>query len=565
MTTLSDKPRTFLMSTRNIPSEPCPLPSLGSDEESFVVLGNSLSPDTEITPSEELFEPIGSNVIEEAKQLIDNELSAMEKLSLSQKTLLEDSVKENVTTDGISSDETVKEQDASFSPKIKSLDESSITLPEMPHVERELQETSNMISIATLSNDLSSEEVQSQISLIIEENIHLKDVLIQNNMSMKSQIERIVAWQEDVQKVHQAHKDKLIEAKEFIERLKKDNISKSHELEKMKEIIKSKENETATLKIDLQNKEFICHEKLAQSTDNNIKEFELDIANKKVMELEIALKELTLKNANLKEKNSNLTKENLNLIGDKSKLVNSIEQNKICKTQLEDLEAAQKKIEELKIAVSTIQTVAAKKEAFQTDLINDLQSRLPQAEELVIARTQLAEIQIKLTQTEHSRAAAYAQVAAMTRQIVQLKEQIKDMDMQLVELNKCNEELLAQSASKDEMFALQTQLEVYKADFEAEKNAKEITRGEKDKLVEDLQNLQRRNQQLQEEIELVRNNRDYVVYPSTRREQPSRSTASAPQESSPPFRRYACPICSLQFRSLRLLEDHVDMCIGHRT
>ncbi|KAG5890913.1 hypothetical protein JTB14_024910 [Gonioctena quinquepunctata] len=556
MTTLSDKPRTFLMSTRNIPSEPCPLPSLGSDEESFVVLGNSLSPDTEITPSEELFEPIGSNVIEEAKQLIDNELSAMEKLSLSQKTLLEDSVKENVTTDGISSDETVKEQDASFSPKIKSLDESSITLPEMPHVERELQETSNMISIATLSNDLSSEEVQSQISLIIEENIHLKDVLIQNNMSMKSQIERIVAWQEDVQKVHQAHKDKLIEAKEFIERLKKDNISKSHELEKMKEIIKSKENETATLKIDLQNKEFICHEKLAQSTDNNIKEFELDIANKKVMELEIALKELTLKNANLKEKNSNLTKENLNLIGDKSKLVNSIEQNKICKTQLEDLEAAQKKIEELKIAVSTIQTVAAKKEAFQTDLINDLQSRLPQAEELVIARTQLAEIQIKLTQTEHSRAAAYAQVAAMTRQIVQLKEQIKDMDMQLVELNKCNEELLAQSASKDEMFALQTQLEVYKADFEAEKNAKEITRGEKDKLVEDLQNLQRRNQQLQEEIELVRNNRDYVVYPSTRREQPSRSTASAPQESD-----LKCPKCSFGFRTMQALENHVYRCI----
>lgn len=36
---------------------------------------------------------------------------------------------------------------------------------------------------------------------------------------MKSQYERIVAWQEDVQKVHQAHKEKIIEAKEFIDRV----------------------------------------------------------------------------------------------------------------------------------------------------------------------------------------------------------------------------------------------------------------------------------------------------------------------------------------------------------
>lgn len=76
---------------------------------------------------------------------------------------------------------------------------------------------------------------------------------------------------------------------------------------------------------------------------------------------------------------------------------------------------------------------------------------------------------------------------------------------------------------------LHFQLDVYKADFEAERNAKETMKTEKERLSEDMQNLQRRNQQLQEEIEMLREN-DYVVPPSVPRER--NTTPSAPSVSS---------------------------------
>jgi len=48
------------------------------------------------------------------------------------------------------------------------------------------------------------------------------------------------------------------------------------------------------------------------------------------------------------------------------------------------------------------------------------------------------------------------------------------------------------------------QLEQFRADFEAEKKAKEEEKTRANKLSEDLQQVHRRNQQLQEEVELLR-------------------------------------------------------------
>lgn len=55
------------------------------------------------------------------------------------------------------------------------------------------------------------------------------------------------------------------------------------------------------------------------------------------------------------------------------------------------------------------------------------------------------------------------------------------------------------------------QLDVFKGDFEAERSAKEGLKAEKDQMAQDLQHLQRRNQQMQEEIEVLRErNFEYV-------------------------------------------------------
>lgn len=59
------------------------------------------------------------------------------------------------------------------------------------------------------------------------------------------------------------------------------------------------------------------------------------------------------------------------------------------------------------------------------------------------------------------------------------------------------------------LFICYLQLELYKSDFEAERQAKESLKCEKEQIAEDLQHLQRRNQQLLEEVEHLRNG-DFV-------------------------------------------------------
>nr|XP_023020703.1 NF-kappa-B essential modulator isoform X1 [Leptinotarsa decemlineata] len=528
---------------QRIPSEPCPLPSLGSDEESFVVLGHSLS-SQEILNSEEIFTPVVTNVIEESKRLLNNELSALEQLSLGAEG-------NDCSVDSIGgSQKGNKGREALQTSQAKSLEKSS--LPGLTLEEGICEESHNVISLPTISTELSPDEVQSRISQIIEENMHLKDVLIQNNMSMKSQIDRIVAWQEDVQKVHQAHKEKLIEAKKCIEKLKDECIVHCLELSNMEEKMAEQKNQISKrdgeinrLQSILRDREHQCYENLVRTTDNNLKEFEVDVANKKIKELEMELQLSIAERENLSAENlrlKQLAKENENVI-----------------KELEKIKASEE-------AIETVRCMAEEKENKFKVIINELQSRLPQIEEVANSRAQLANIQVALTQAEQSRAAAYCHIAQMNNRMTEQDVEITNLKQKVSELNQRNIELESQAANKDEMFALQTQLEVFRTDFEAEKSAKEVIKAEKERLVEDLQNLQRRNQQLQEEIEMIRDNREYVVYPSNSRERTTPNPPLAPQEhDSPPPRRYACPICSLQYRSLRLLEDHVDMCVGHRT
>lgn len=113
---------------------------------------------------------------------------------------------------------------------------------------------------------------------------------------------------------------------------------------------------------------------------------------------------------------------------------------------------------------------------------------------------------------------------------------------------------------------------MYKADFEAEKQARTVLKSEKDQLADDLQNLQRRNQQLQEEVEIARGARSREPTAP-----PVQQNARVSSVSflffilgffiflrlffqSPVLTRYSCPLCSLQFRSLKLIQEHVEIC-----
>ncbi|KAJ8935427.1 hypothetical protein NQ314_012847 [Rhamnusium bicolor] len=304
-------------------------------------------------------------------------------------------------------------------------------------------------------------------------------------MSMKSQYERILTWQEDVQKVHQSYKQKVTEAKESIERLKQENYNLTRDLEKLKETNNVQDLELTTLKNALKAKERQSNEKLSKSSDDNIKEFQLDISNKKSERTGAKMELLKVKS----------------LDEEKQKSLNEV-------------------IESLRSQL-----------CFKTHQ----QTMLPSPEEVTNIRQQLANTQVMLTQSEHSRATAYNQVSALNNELLNLKK------------------LLSQS-QKDEIYALQTQLDVYKTDFEAERSAKDTIRAENEKLSTDIQNLHRRNQQLQEELDLIRE-RDYVVYPMQRRDRESTSSSTSNEHSM------KCPKCNFGFKTLQTLENHVYRCI----
>lgn len=126
-------------------------------------------------------------------------------------------------------------------------------------------------------------------------------------------------------------------------------------------------------------------------------------------------------------------------------------------------------------------------------------------------------------------------------------------------------------------------MELYKSDFEAERSAKDALKHDKEEIADDLRSLQRRNEELLKEVERLRGSTDFVHVSSSA----SSSAPSAPQDvsniitikiiviysymnikmkiyflrQSPPPPSYACPLCMVRFRSLRILEDHVEYCV----
>lgn len=133
-------------------------------------------------------------------------------------------------------------------------------------------------------------------------------------------------------------------------------------------------------------------------------------------------------------------------------------------------------------------------------------------------------------------------------------------------------ELKAKDAQKQERIAhLQTQNDIYRKDFEMERADRKKNAGEKDQYLLDLRALQRRNQELIEALAESHKSSSIKSSPasslsssrqSLREEQrPVRvldpTGAAAPTAES----ILRCPICSKTFKSLSVLQSHVNDCL----
>ncbi|XP_066155004.1 optineurin-like isoform X2 [Euwallacea fornicatus] len=647
-----------------IPPEPLPVPvtdtlSSSPDEQSFVVIGKF---------SEDFSE---ASILAESRQEIEDAIrqteESEERMQMNQSKYPQPSLmKINIKSSPVVEPDEQLPRDLSHCTVTNGFSKEEKNVPLVGSAENSQldHEDKGMISIISFSpSDFQSEEIQAKVFQLIEENTNLRDTVIQNNKNMKAQYEKVLTWQNDAEKVQEAHKQKFLEAKKMITTLKE---------------------EVASLKQENKKLEASLQGKLCQTTENNLREFELDIANRKIKDLEEAMQKFTVSSD---EKQETLkTKEALNQLQERSRAAlvkleeeqrlrvkseealmdlqiqlgqikaknESMDPSQLTRTEEKlqryekELENAYKKIAQLEkgneaekrelevtkenLLVSKMTNDRANQEiqSLRAQLLNTTQAtdiiskrhndaeqalmereymasqldatrlklmdavtRIAQLEqqlaeinsendvlgmrereeqakveawmakqkiatlekklqestlpatvsqefpELAYVRQQLMQTQIALTQCEQLRVAAEAKATSASKENAQLKMQLENRE------------------SEDDSFALKTQLDVYKTDFEAEREAKEDVKREKKKIAEDLQHLHRRNQQLQEEIEILRRDKCAVTRPNTE----SSSTSSA--AGSPMPLRYTCPICNVQFRSLKLVQDHLETCICH--
>ncbi|XP_049876852.1 optineurin isoform X2 [Pectinophora gossypiella] len=188
-------------------------------------------------------------------------------------------------------------------------------------------------------------------------------------------------------------------------------------------------------------------------------------------------------------------------------------------------------------------------------------------------------------------------VEQLTAALVARGQELQDLQCELASLK----------VDKEEKQLLQAQLELYKSDFEAEREAREKMASEKETTLTDLRTTLRRNQELVMQLEEVRKLNPNIFRSATAKRlqpnvtsQPTGGSTSGPtratggsqeppgsrrqaapgntatgnmvrkkqkvdnsedREKTPPPLRYDCPVCDKPFKTLLLLQQHVDSCL----
>lgn len=140
--------------------------------------------------------------------------------------------------------------------------------------------------------------------------------------------------------------------------------------------------------------------------------------------------------------------------------------------------------------------------------------------------------------------------------------------------------------AKEQIELLSAQVEVYRTDFEQEREARQKLAAEKDNLSTDLKLLQTRNKELIDDAQkrltasastntsseaaslsrAARHTGAIKKTPSSESPKSGSPKSGSPKSTSPdkfledPI-KYICPICSEESKTLRLLEQHIEICL----
>ncbi|XP_075216298.1 uncharacterized protein LOC142321788 isoform X2 [Lycorma delicatula] len=473
-------------------------------------------------------------------------------------------------------------------------------------------------SIDSMMN-MNSEEIQKRVQDLIKqnadlnkENADLKVTLQQHNLAMKQQFQTLKMWQDEVYKVHQTHKEKFEETKQFINKITAENKELKRALaEKPKGEIQNNEANSKLLAENaaLQKQINTLQEKLVQREKKylqpSVKEAELnsvveqltrqlEVAERARRQLSIDVERLTAQQSRmhppigapivmLEESASHenvLPVEQLKRYNDWSQRLEKMEDEinrgssltswmpvESANLSFEVHELRKLLTQEQKLSASRKEAIGEVRQYFQR-LLSDYQTLYHDWEWL------------KQEQSIKERDDAYEEVQRngyrekvdnLTAQLMECKEALNGRNSYIESLKDQIEKLQSENEAIE---LLKAQVNVYQTDFEAERKSREDLVGVKEKLAEDLRLLQRRNQQLIDELKVYQGENQLNGQQARRSTSHSPSPASTVQpviqpplqleeESQSPQPKFTCPNpeCNKVFKLYKPLERHVVQCL----
>lgn len=209
-----------------------------------------------------------------------------------------------------------------------------------------------------------------------------------------------------------------------------------------------------------------------------------------------------------------------------------------------------------------------------TEKLDSLTAQLMKKEEdLALSKQQLDSLRecvnfLQLEQKESQDAALSAENKGLALKVRSLTSEISNKDGELdrlsKQLTKLTERIKELEKENDIIPLLRTQVNVYQADFELERTSRAELAGEKERLLQDLRHLQRRNNQLIDDLQAYQEQHFNLAQRSHRNSQERTPSPPKPyEEEVPPPKRYTCPNpeCNMVFPRPEPLELHVVDCL----
>ncbi|XP_057370035.1 NF-kappa-B essential modulator-like [Daphnia carinata] len=364
---------------------------------------------------------------------------------------------------------------------------------------------------------LSVVEVEEKIQQLIKENSDLRNTLQQNNTYMQQLSSTLVEWQDEVVKVQNVYHSKVEKAKELITKLKEENA-----------ILKQRIDLTGNNTCSSLNVPGVVRPIHTQEGLESLDSYVL-IASPPPSDQTLKAKQqgdelpsydsLFHERENAKRNTGTFTSQMQNETDFlREQLANEMESNKNKQILLNQTTA---QLDQLMVDFQEL----SKKWGQRSQVVEG--PSVAELEELTKANVQLKKNYLELEE----------QVTSANTRLVVAEEMVLSKQVDITELQS---EISRMEKCLETMPILKAQMELFRSDFEAEREARQTLAGEKDTLEQEIRLLKR---QLEGTVE-----NSFV-------------SVSGDPSDDVVMTSFECPKCNLAFQSNDALNNHLDVCL----